>query len=262
MGKDLHGALAREPYKVPSSPIGLKELCLSDRFLCVPEIQRSVVLQIASAALNADRFEAEEALLTCLESGLSAEELIDTYIPHVARLLGDAWCEDLMGFAEVTIGVARLQGHVRMLDMRTHRPKIDAIKQPSVLLAVAPECYHTLGPMIALSQFRRLGASVRLLLTHSSDDLLDAMNSEAYDLVALTATAHEKLDTLRDFVDIIRQTRDTAPPVVVGGSILDVEPETHILVGADHAARTPEEAYTLCGLTIPTYDADYCVKEA
>lgn len=262
MGKDLHGALARSPYDTSTIPFGLTELCQSYRFDDIPEHHRPVVLEIARAALNADRFEAEEALIDCLESGLSAESLIDIYIPQVARLLGDAWCEDLLGFAEVTIGVARLQGHVRMLDQRTRRPQINPIHQPSVLLAVAPECYHTLGPMIALSQFRRLGASVRLLLTQSGDDLLAAIDAETYDLIALTATAHEKLDTLRHFVDIIRQTREIAPPVVVGGSILDAEPETHILVGADFAARTPREAYDFCGLTIPTCGANSSVKGA
>ena len=262
MSKDLLGALARTPYETHSVPFGLEELCMSERFACVADVQRPIILQIASAALNADRFEAEEALISCLDKGVRAEDLIDLYIPQVARLLGDAWCEDVMGFAEVTIGVARLQGHVRLLDMRTRRPDVDAVTQPSVLLAVAPECYHTLGPLIALSQFRRLGASVRLLLTQSGDDLQSALGSEAHDLIALTATGHEKLDTLREFVDIIRQTRDIAPPVVVGGSILDVEPETHILIGADFAARTPEEAFNLCGLTIPACDASFCVREA
>lgn len=262
MGKDLQVALPRTPYNMESESAGLHELCMSDRFDCSPDILRANILRIASAALNADRFESEEALLSCIDDGLSAEILIDAYIPQAARLLGEGWREDLLGFAEVTIGVARLQGHVRLLDMRTRRPEVDPNTQPSILLAVAPECYHTLGPLIALSQFRRLGASVRLLLTQSKSDLIDAMSAEDYDLVALTATAHEKLDTLRDFVDIVRQMRETAPPVIVGGSILDLEPETHILIGADHAARTPKEAYTLCGLTIPTYGASFCAREA
>lgn len=260
MGKDLHMALTSTPFDMDAIPPGLSDLVSTDPYTC-GGLDSATVLRIAAAALNADRFEAEETLLACIEDGFLPETLIDDYIPQVARLLGDGWCVDHLGFAEVTIGVARLQGHVRLLEQRIPRPDVAASSQPSILLCVAPNCFHTLGPLIALSQFRRLGASVRLLLSQSGDDLTDALATGAYDMIALTATAHEKLDTLRTLVDIVRSRRDNVPPVVVGGSILDVEPETHILAGADYAARTPEEALKLCGLTIPTCDARLCVRE-
>lgn len=260
MGKDLHMTLASTPFDMDVTPPGLAELIKTEPY-SQSGLHAPTVLRIATAALNADRFEAEEALRSCIDAGFSAEDLIDHYIPEVARLLGDGWCVDHLGFAEVTIGVARLQGHVRMLDQRTKRREVPATVQPSVLLCVAPNCFHTLGPLIALSQFRRLGASVRLLLTQTADDLGEALANSPYDVIALTATAHERLEVLREFVDIVRNRRDSPPPIVVGGSILDLEPETHILVGADYAARTPHEALTLCGLTTPTYDADSCVRK-
>lgn len=260
MGKDLHMTLDSTLFDLDAAPAGLAELMRAEPHRSCG-LHEPTVLRIAAAAMNSDCFEAEETLRSCIDAGFSAEDLIDSYIPQVARLLGDGWCVDHLGFAEVTIGVARLQGHVRMLDQRTKRRELPPTEQPSVLLCVAPNCFHTLGPLIALSQFRRYGASVRLLLTQSADDLGDAMANTAYDLVALTATAHEQLEVLRDFVDIVRNRRENPPPIVVGGSILDVEAETHILVGADFAARTPREALTLCGLTTPMCDADSCVRK-
>ena len=260
MGKDLHMTLASTPFDQDATPAGLADLIETEPYRSTG-LDAPTVLRIASAAMNADRFEAEETLRGCIDDGFSAEDLIDHYIPMVARLLGDGWCVDHLGFAEVTIGVARLQGHVRMLDQRTRRQELSPTDQPSVLLCVAPNCFHTLGPLIALSQFRRLGASVRLLLTQSPEDLADAMANTSYDAIALTATAHERLEVLREFVDIVRGRCGNPPPIVVGGSILDLEPETHILVGADHAARTPQEALTLCGLTTPMCDASSCVRE-
>ena len=184
---------------------------------------------------------------------VSPEALIDIYIPQAAKILGEEWCADHMSFAEVTIGSARLQSWVRDLDRSFDtRAATDDIHGASVLLVIPPNTFHTLGTMVALSQFRRAGASVRLLICQRLGDLRQSLTDTTFDMVALSAPGGTSLDLLRQMVDNIRNAPDATPYIVVGGGILAVEPDTKILIGADFSAHDPKEALALCGLKICT----------
>jgi len=50
-----------------------------------------------------------------LATGIPGEAIATVYIPHVARQLGDEWCDDKLSFARVTIGTARLQSALRLI---------------------------------------------------------------------------------------------------------------------------------------------------
>ena len=224
-------------------------------------LDRAILNRLIAAALHPDRLEAEEVLVACISEGLTADILIDSYIPTVARVLGEFWCVDTLGFAEVTIAVARLQGHVRILDQLSRRPIFETMDPPAILMVIPPNGYHTLGAMIALSKFRRLGASVRLIIAQKSEELAETLTERSFDMVAISASGCEKLELLRLLVEKVRKSGPNVPPIVIGGSILETDPEAHIHVGADYAAADPKEAMTLCGLMIPNSDANSRVSE-
>ncbi|MBM7068606.1 B12-binding domain-containing protein [Actibacterium sp. 188UL27-1] len=187
---------------------------------------------------------------------IQPEKLIDHYIPEAAQILGREWCADHMSFAEVTIGSARLQSWVRDLDRDFDtRSALDDLDGPSVLLVIPPNTFHTLGTMVALSQFRRAGASVRLLICQKIGDVRQALAQTSFDMVALSAPGGTSLDLLRQMVENIRYRPGKTPLIVVGGGLLALEPETKILIGADFAAHDPKEALALCGLKICTTGA-------
>lgn len=202
---------------------------------------------LGQAMMMPDQSTANDLVARLRQGGVSAEDLIDFYLPAVARDYGDDWCQDEMSFAEVTIGCARLQSWMRDLDssLDLAPPAFDA---PGILLVVQPEAYHSLGAMVALSQFRRLGASVRLALGPSLDTLAGWVRDGVFDMVALTASSSERLEKLRLMIERIRQAADPAPPIVIGGSLLDTEPDVKILTGADFITSSPQEALELCGL--------------
>lgn len=245
----------RIPALPPLEPTALQEACGA-------ELDIRAIEDIAAAVLHSDAVEVEEAIRRWLERGLSAEGLIDDYIPAVARLLGMHWCHDSLGFAEVTIATARLQGQVRTLDQLARRPVAGFDSAPSILMVIAPGNYHTLGSMIALSRFRRLGASVRLAIVQTPEELPAIIQDGQFDMVTLSASGCEKLEVLRHLVNRVRTSGADALPIVVGGAILACDPDAHIHIGADFAATEPEEAFTACGLTIPITGAELCAAEA
>lgn len=188
------------------------------------------------------------ALAELRAHGLSVASILDGYIPEAARTLGERWANDELGFADVTIGVARLQAILRELG----RPwTIDGAadpKAPNIMLVVPHDEFHTLGGMTAASQFRRLGLSVCLCLGLPEDDILQKLGARRFDMIALSASSCTNLDSLRNLVDKLRSACTAPVPVVIGGTVLNRGTDVKTLTGVDFATSDPKEALRLCGL--------------
>ena len=212
--------------------------------------------RLRASIIHPNRAIFEQLVKELLDEGVSGADIIDIHIPAVARWLGAEWCTDCISFAEVSIGCARLQGLIRELDAR-NRPAAAPVTAPSVLLVIPADAYHTLGAMVALSKFRRLGVSVRLLIIRETAELVETVRECKFDMIAISASGAERLEMLRMLVKNARTAATPPPPVVIGGSVLELEPNIALLIGADHASADPEEALRLCGLKIPIRNAEF-----
>jgi len=184
-------------------------------------------------------------------AGVQPQDVIDIYIPAAARFFGDSWCEDNLSFADVTIGVARLQGLTR--DLRA--AQTDELDVPTILVLVPADAYHTLGATVVADQLRRHGVAVKMAMGYSETDLKELLETHDFDAVLISAAACERLETIRKLVKTVRTAAIGSPPVVLGGTVLDQETDIRSLTGADHIANNAEEALRICGLTIQTPDA-------
>jgi methanogenic corrinoid protein MtbC1 len=193
-----------------------------------------------------------------VEGGIAPEEIADLYIPAVARRLGDQWCADEIGFATVTIGVARLQGLLRDIEDMTGLQRAAEPEGASLLIVVSAGSYHTLGAMVLTGQLRRRGHAVRLMLGAEAEAVSSAVRQARFDLVLISAAEGMNIDHLRALVGSVKSATGAPPPVVIGGTVLEHAKENGadilILTGADHATSDPNEALRLCGLTKETRD--------
>jgi len=182
------------------------------------------------------------------EAGISAETMADCYIPIVARELGEAWCVDELGFADVTIGSARLQAMLRELGPEWTAGQTMQPDASTVLLLVPEGQYHTLGAMILSGQLRRVGLSVRLVLGASTSDVKNILEMADFDAVFISAVRGVSLEILRKIVNCIHVSRGTNTPVVVGGTALELHDDIVSLTGADYVTNSADEAISLCNL--------------
>ncbi|MDX8349132.1 cobalamin B12-binding domain-containing protein [Cognatiyoonia sp. IB215446] len=204
-----------------------------------------------AAAISEAREACRIVVQDALNLGFSAEEIVDHYIPEVSRRIGELWCADNLGFANVTIAVSRLQSLLRELGLDWSGDVAGDPNAPMVLLVVPHEVYHTLGAMILGSQLRRLGISVRISLGLRNEELATRLQRSNFQGVFISASCSETLETLSRIVDVVKNSTVTPPPIVIGGSLLDVETKENVtaLTGADYATRIPSEALELCGLS-------------
>lgn len=209
---------------------------------------------LTAAVLNPDRAAGRHAVEQLLAAGMPPGELMTIWIPTVARAFGEGWANDSRTFSDVSIGVARLQGWLRDLEEDQAETDFAFRDAPEILLIIPKGSQHTLGAMIATSMFRRLGALVRMSMGEEPRSVGQVVRRGNFELVAISAAGSECLDFLASLVNSIRTGIAPAPAVVLGGEILNVNPDAAALIGADHATSDPKEALTLCGLTLRSSD--------
>lgn len=203
---------------------------------------------LEESLLDYDRNARLRAIQTIRATGSSWEEIVDHYLPAAARRLGDRWCEDSVSFAEVTIGVARLQSILRdVLPDWADETRSDPMA-PNVLMVVRADQYHTLGAMVAAAQLRRAGISIRLSLGLEDSETVELVARKRFDAIMISASGSERLESVRILVEKIRAGSRPVPPIVLGGTILDTDRDARTLTGADHCTSDPQEALRLCGL--------------
>ncbi len=210
---------------------------------------------LRDSALSKDPDACKREVSKALQAGTRPEDLADFYVPALARDMGDQWCVDQLSFAGVTIGVSRLQAMMRELGPSWTSDNAMNPTSNTVLLLVPREVYHTLGAIVLSSQLRRMGVSVKLILGGKPEDIAQRLNRTNYQAVFISASCGETLESLRRIVHSIKTSAKTPLPVVIGGSILDVETRENVtaLTGADYATKIPDEALRLCGLQVKTH---------
>lgn len=232
--------LASRALKVLASKRVSAASLLSERFLDE--------LEIAVRAIEPGR--RKLVLKDMLEARIRREDIADFYIPEVARRMGVSWCEDDMGFAEVTIGVARLQGMLREIGPAWFDDSRLDPDAPGVMVAVIADEFHTLGAMVLACQLRRMGISVKMVMGQSEAEILRVVAAGQFDAILLSAAHGERLASLRKLVEKIRAAAARPTPIVIGGSVVTRETDVKTQTGADHATTDPREALRLCGLKI------------
>lgn len=212
--------------------------------------------RLVSAVRQTDESERDRVVASLLANGLTVDDLIDCHIPEAARRMGEAWCNDGMSFADVTIGTAKLQSLLRDLSRRASSHYPENTMAPQVLMVVREDDHHTLGAMVATQQLRRKGVGVHMSIARADQEVLALLASRDFDMVMISSSGSKSLETLPEFVENIRNRVDAVFPIVVGGTALCTNYDVKAVTGADFATADPEEALRRCGLKIPRQGAD------
>lgn len=213
-------------------------------------LSRHFVELLRDNAVSESHGQAGAILKAMRDARISDAEIVDHYIPEAARSLGADWHASRRSFADVTIGTARLQSLLR--DFAEEEPTESArVAAPGIALVVMPGEFHTLGAMVLGCQLRRLGASVRIFMGESADEICDAIAADQFDAVLLTISRDDVLASVSKLAERLRMLMSEGVPLVVGGRVCGDETAVKGLSGADHVANDAEDAFRKCGLKAP-----------
>jgi methanogenic corrinoid protein MtbC1 len=183
-------------------------------------------------------------------TGIDAPHLRDALIAHAARRLGELWDDDLCDFAQVSIGLGRLQSLVHHLG---GDPPLAAVAASGrLLLAKLPGTDHLLGPVIVADAFRRAGWDVHFDPCASEADLLETARTVRFDVIGLTVALDRDFGPVRDLLSTLRAASlNPSVSTMAGGPALARWPALSADLGADFVPADAPEAVSLATRTLP-----------
>jgi MerR family transcriptional regulator, light-induced transcriptional regulator len=181
---------------------------------------------------------------------ISPAMLADIYIPEAARRLGQAWEDDALTFADVTIGTVRLQSILRDIgsDWAADARKM---AQPggSVLLVLPENEHHTLGPLVLTGQLRRRGVSVCLQLATTDGEWKSLLQTRHFDGAIVSVGWEGKISVAEQLIGTIKHLTNGRLPVALGGAVLTRLDANVACDGADIVTNDLDIALSSLGLS-------------
>lgn len=142
---------------------------------------------------------------------------LDLFGPSAAAL-GEHWLCDDRTFAEVTVGMGRLERRLRALMPAFLAERPAGLRSERILLAPSPGEQHRFGLMLVEAFALREGFDVTLVESHSHD-VLARVGSENVDLIGLSYAGESDDDRLWELIEKIdRYTCNPNILILVGGS--------------------------------------------
>lgn len=178
-----------------------------------------------------------DAVTRLLHEGVSHDDILLKLLAPAARRLGEYWDEDSADFADVTVGLMKLQ---RVLDCVTADAPVGmdtSSRAPRILLTPAPGEQHVFGVTMVGEFFARSGWCVRCEPNAESEHLVNTVSEQHFDIVGISASSDIQLKAFRSVIQLVRTASlNPAVMVLVGGQAFNSDPALARRVGADAMA--------------------------
>lgn len=191
----------------------------------------------AEATLRHDIADLVGEVDTMLARGVPARTILLDLLAPAAHVLGRMWEADRCDFIDVTMGLWRLQELAHEVASRVAPPAARGAPAWRALFAPLPGDDHCFGPLLVSEYFRASGWDAQCCAGGGAEEIRAELAASAYDLLGLTVTQDRQVETLPEFIEMLRGvSRNPALMVMVGGALLVERPELAFLVGADATA--------------------------
>lgn len=208
--------------------------------------QRTEVLSFTGLVLAGDDAGIQQQLAAMRARGVGIESLYIHLLAPAARHLGELWEDDRCHFADVTVGLGRLQQIMRGLSTVFGVEGSTAAGGRRVLLMPAPGEQHTFGLSMVAEFFARAGWEVAGVTDPQAAGFEEKVKSEWFDLVGISAGSNARLDTMLSCIAKVRRlSHNRSVAVMVGGPLFTLHPEMVERLGADGVATDGQHAPAL-----------------
>ncbi|MFC6640018.1 hypothetical protein GV827_17410 [Sulfitobacter sp. JBTF-M27] len=209
----------------------------------------SYLCQMFDSMLHASGTRLLDVVKDMRRARITSLSIAETYVPIIARRLGNAWLADTVNFAAVTIGSARLQALLHRLECDwglSCDAKFDS--PPAYLVGVPEGVQHTLGASVLAGQLRHRGLSVHLELELTAEQLAQQVRHERYSGVLISASSLDHLRLCNKLIECSKnESRNT--PVIIGGIILEQHSDIQSQTQADLVTSDVYEALRHCDIS-------------
>jgi hypothetical protein len=196
-------------------------------------LKQDLLDRIVELATSPEQGAAPAMMGAFQQARVPAPQIADLYLPSAARAFGDAWMEDRLSFSQVTVGVARLQEVLHLLDLDREARLPAATGVDSALVMVPPGEQHTFGALLLTLDLRRRGLSVSMQFAPAMSDLSRLLADRPFDVAFLSLGSTERLETCVKLVKTLKRLSRGRMRVAVGGAAIESCREALASGGAD-----------------------------
>ena len=200
---------------------------------------RAAVLALCRALRAPHPYSARAQIDGLVAQGVSLDAIYGKYLAAAAVELGRQWDDSELGFAEVSVGLARI--HAILDDLRLRNPAPSVARPRRIAFAAVPGEQHRLGVEMATDLFRREGWDVDHLVEDSHDALVERLDDTDFVLLGLSAATRASMAALVRLVLLLRARRPDLRILVSGQVAIDRVRDLELL-GVDAVVSTVPEA--------------------
>jgi MerR family transcriptional regulator, light-induced transcriptional regulator len=171
-----------------------------------------------------------------LDRGTPLQSIYIDLLAPAARKLGDFWTSDECSFADVTVGLGKLQFLLHDLGRRDAKAHQGG-QGRSVLLVTPPGEQHTFGLVVVEELFRRAGWRTWSESCGDPEEISRLVAGQWFDLFGVSVSTEANLDAAAAVIASVRKSsRNRMVRVIVGGPVFMENPGLSQDVGADAVA--------------------------
>jgi len=185
-----------------------------------------------------------ELAITILKThGASIDYIVLELIPEIARKFGKQWEDDSLSFADVSMGVSKLERVIHKLDYLFQANQLDRQQNKSIFISGFPGSQHSLGTLIFGNFLTFCGWQVHRPNQTSIDSIVQGVSSKILQALAISISTNEQLEQLPSLLNLLRQKSQNPKIIVlVGGPLYNKAPEAFDHIQAEIKAFSPEES--------------------
>ncbi|NCV70862.1 MAG: cobalamin B12-binding domain-containing protein [Betaproteobacteria bacterium] len=166
--------------------------------------------------------------------GHPLEVIYSELLTPAARLLGEKWLRDAIGFSDVTLATWQLEQILHHFHQDFEGARQTRTGKASVLISLMPGDQHSLGAKMLSAFFRKDHWDVNLLQPQSLQAAFQRIVALRPQLIAITVTQTESLEQVRDLLKMVRQQSELrSTPWMIGGRVINEQPMQAVAVLSD-----------------------------
>ena len=199
--------------------------------------------KLTNLLLDTEEGSFELAITVLKTHGASINYIVLDLIPTIARKLGKQWEDDSLSFADVSIGVNKLERVIHKLDYLFQANQLDRQQNKAIFITVFPGSQHSLGSLIFANFLTFTGWQVHRPNQVNLDAIVYGVSSRMLQAIAISVSTNEQLERLPNLIDLVRQKSQNPKIIVlIGGPLYNKAPDAFDHIQAEVKAFSPEES--------------------
>ena len=190
----------------------------------------------------------EKLIDKLIRYGRSIELILDSYLPTIAKKLGDAWVADEISFSDVTIALGKIQFLNSKFEPLYISCLNSAYYKTKTLIIIPRGEDHTYGGIAATRKLRGMGIDAFLIFEFKKNELENLLFEQNYDFIGISSANNFMIDKINHLSTKISDILERKTPIVLGGNLVNTYKQSNENLKVDFITQNLEEILNQLGL--------------